>query len=50
MPERTDDRRFFQKYSAGARWYPSRGVTLDVGGYYKLNHYHYDNGLDSTAI
>jgi len=44
----TDDRRFFQKYSAGARWYPSRGVTLDAGGYYKLNHYHYDIGLDST--
>jgi hypothetical protein len=39
----TDDRRFFQKYSLGARWYPSRGVTLDAGGYYKNDHYNYDN-------
>ena len=29
-PADTDDRRFFQKYSAGARWYPSRRATLDV--------------------
>ncbi len=49
VEEQTDDRRFFQKYSAGARWYPSRGVTLDVGGYYKINHYHYGIGLDSTT-
>ena len=49
VQEQTDDRRFFQKYSAGARWYPSRSVTLDVGGYYKINHYHYGNGLDSTT-
>jgi hypothetical protein len=41
-PTTADDRRFFQKYSAGTRWYPSRGVTLDVGGYYKNDHYHYD--------
>ena len=33
--QQTDDSRFFQKYSAGARWYPARGVTLDAGGYYK---------------
>jgi hypothetical protein len=49
VQEQTDDRRFFQKYSAGARWYPSRKATLDVGGYYKLNQYHYGNGLDSTT-
>jgi len=49
VEEQSDDRRFFQKYSAGVRWYPSRGVTLDAGGYYKLNHYHYGIGLDSTT-
>ena len=35
--QQTDDSYFFQKYSAGARWYPTRGVTLDAGGYYKLD-------------
>jgi hypothetical protein len=44
----TDDSRFFQKYSLGARWYPARRVTLDVGGYYKLNNYDYNNLVDST--
>ena len=47
-PATTDDHRFLQKYSSGARWYPSRGVTLDAGGYYKLDHYHYDNALANT--
>ena len=41
--EDTDDTRFFQKYSAGARWYPTKGVALDGGGYYKLDHYSWDN-------
>jgi len=40
--------RFFQKYSAGVRWYPTRRLTLDVGGYYERNHYTYDYPLDST--
>ncbi len=40
--------RFFQKYSAGARWYPDRRLTLDAGGYYKRNQYNYQNTLDST--
>ena len=44
----TDDSRFFQKYSVGARWYPTRTVTLDLGGYYKLNQYDYDHEVDST--
>jgi hypothetical protein len=48
IQQQTDDRRFFQKYSAGARWYPARAVTVDFGGYYKLNHYGYGNNLDST--
>lgn len=44
----TDDGRFFQKYSLDARWYPFRRVSVDAGGYYKINDYHYDNPLDST--
>jgi hypothetical protein len=44
----TDDSRFFQKYSAGARWYLSRQVILDGGGYYKLNSYDYTHNVDST--
>lgn len=48
IQQETDDSRFFQKYSAGARWYPARGITLDGGGYYKLNQYDYDNEVDST--
>ena len=46
--QETDDSRLFQKYSVGARWYPTRGVTLDGGGYYKRDHYDYNNNLDST--
>jgi hypothetical protein len=49
IQQETDDNRFFQKYSLGARWYPARTVTVDAGGYYKLNKYHYDNDVDSTA-
>jgi hypothetical protein len=49
VQEQAVDRYFFQKYSAGARWYPSRRVTLDAGGYYKINDYHYEDGLDSTV-
>ena len=44
----TDDSRFFQKYSAGARWYPASRVSVDVGGYYKNNDYDYNNLVDST--
>src|SRR5262249_44793291 len=44
----TDDDRFFQKYSAGARWYPARAMTLDFGGYYKRNNYDYEHNIDST--
>jgi len=48
ITQETDDHRFFQKYSVGARWYPARGVALDAGGYYKVNQYNYDNNVDST--
>jgi hypothetical protein len=44
----TDDSRWFQKYSAGFRWYPTRRIILDVGGYYKNNQYDYDHHVDST--
>jgi hypothetical protein len=44
----TNDRRFFQKYALNARWYPTRTVSLDFGGYYKNNKYNYDNTYDST--
>ena len=45
----TEDERLFQKYSLGARWYPMRKLTIDVGGYYKFNQYDYDHLVDSTA-
>ena len=38
----TDETRWFQKYSIGARWYPLRRVTLDAGYYYKRNEYDYN--------
>ncbi len=43
-----NERNFIQKYTAGARWYPSRRVTLDFGGYYKQDDYHYASAVDST--
>lgn len=44
----SSDERFFQKYSAGVKWYPHRRVSLDVGGYYKNHHYDYDHDEDNT--
>ncbi len=44
----TDDTRFFQKYALSARWYPVQQASLDVGGYYKDNHYDYASSSDST--
>lgn len=49
IQRRTEDSRWFQKYTAGCRVYPAKNVTVDVGGYYKLNAYDYDHTLDSTA-
>jgi hypothetical protein len=45
----TDDNRFFQKYSLGARWYPFRRLTIDVGGYYQGHRYDYTNPTNSAA-
>lgn len=44
----TDNNRMFQKYNAGARWYPFYNLTLDVGGYYKDDNYNYSFDTDST--
>jgi hypothetical protein len=44
----TDETRWFQKYSIGARWYPVRRVIIDTGGYYKRNEYDYNIVQDST--
>ncbi|MFZ0825786.1 MAG: hypothetical protein WAO02_00030 [Verrucomicrobiia bacterium] len=44
----TDETRWFQKYSIGARWYPLRRVIVDAGAYYKRNEYDYNIVQDST--
>lgn len=49
IARKSEDSRFFQKYSAGFKWYPARRVSVDVGGYYKKNNYEYDHQLDSTS-
>jgi len=49
IQRKTEDSRFFQKYSLGTTWYAARQITLDAGGYYKINHYDYDNLVDDTA-
>ena len=48
VQRKTDDSRFFQKYSAGVRWYPTRRAIIDLGGDYKIHHYEYDHNVDST--
>jgi hypothetical protein len=48
IQRRTDDTSWFQKYFIGARWYPYRRTSIDVGGYYKLHEYDYNNTVDST--
>jgi hypothetical protein len=49
ITRKSEDGRFFQKYSAGCKWYPARRVSVDVGGYYKKNNYEYHHQLDSTS-
>jgi hypothetical protein len=46
--ELSDQTRWFQKYFAGARWYPARRTTIDFGGYFKKNQYNYNYPTDST--
>jgi hypothetical protein len=45
----TDDNRFFQKYSIGARWYPLRRLTIDIGGYYQNNQWNYTNPTNNAV-
>ena len=49
IQQETDDSRLFQKYRVGAKWYPDRRVTVDFGGYCKINNYDYSNPVDSTT-
>ena len=44
----TDETRWLQKYSVGARWYPLRRVIVDAGAYYKRNEYNYNIVQDSA--
>lgn len=44
----SDTTRLFQKYSANARWYPLPETALDLGGYYKVNKYNWNNTLDNS--
>jgi hypothetical protein len=44
----TDDSTLFQKYFASARWYPIYRASVDIGGYYKINTYNYNNTQDNT--
>ncbi len=44
-----EERNFVEKYSASARWYESRRATLDFGGYYKLDDYHYANSPSDSS-
>jgi hypothetical protein len=48
LQRETEETRFFQKYSLGAKWHPTRRLSVDAGGYYKRNEYDYDHKVDST--
>ena len=48
IQRRTDDSRFFQKYSLGARWYAARWATVEAGAYFKRHRYEYSHPTDST--
>lgn len=45
----TDDNRFWQKYAAGANWYPIRKLTLGAEVYFKMRDNTYDTSVDSTS-
>lgn len=46
---RTDDRHFWQKYSAGFNWYACSAVSLSGQYYHKIRDNDYDHPLDSSA-
>ena len=41
---------FGQKYTAGANWYPMRGLNMGGQYYYKLNEYRWDHRLPSADV
>lgn len=45
----TEDSRAWQKYTAGATWYPLRGLNLDIQYYHKSRDNDYDHLSDDTA-
>lgn len=46
---RTDDSRNAQKYTAGANWYPARGLSVSGEYFHKIRDNDYDHPLDSSA-
>jgi len=44
----TDDSRFTQKYTAGANWYPLRGLNLGTQYYHKIRKNDYEHELDTN--
>ncbi len=42
-PIQTDDSRLYQKYAAAIRWYPLYRLTIDAGGYYQDDRWHYNS-------
>lgn len=50
IQRRTENERWFQKYAMGSRWYPKRGLSLDLGTYYKSNEYTYDHSERDSTI
>lgn len=49
LQRETEETRLFQKYSFNVKWYATRRISADVGGYYKRNIYDYDHTADNTA-
>lgn len=49
MKRETDDTRLVQKYSAGAAWYPVKGLSLASQYYHKISDNAYDHVIDPTV-
>lgn len=45
----TDSNRFVQKYTAGANWYPLRGLNFSGQYYHKVRENEYSHLLDTTS-
>jgi hypothetical protein len=43
LQRETEETRLFQKYSFNVKWYATRRISADVGGYYKRNNYDYEH-------